>query len=86
MAFTASFPNLGPRLTVLDSSGQQHAAIDFGPPGLGPGRMVAPHGIAVDSRGDVYIGEVSYSAWPGTFPQQPPPERIPSLHKLSRIG
>jgi DNA-binding beta-propeller fold protein YncE len=86
MAFTAAYPNLGPRLTVLDAAGQQQASIDFGPPGVGPGRMIAPHGIAVDSRGDVYIGEVSHTAWAGTFPGQERPPRLPSLHKLRRIA
>ena len=26
-----------------------------------PGQFVAPHGVAVDSRGDLYVSEVSYS-------------------------
>jgi hypothetical protein len=25
---------------------------------------LAPHGLAVDSRGDIYVGEVSWTAWP----------------------
>lgn len=85
ISFTADFPNLGPRLTVLNGQGVQQASIDLGPPGIGPGRMVAPHGIAVDSRGDIYIGEVSHTAWPWTFPQQEKPASLPSLHKLRRL-
>ena len=30
-------------------------------PGLELGKFVAPHGLAVDSRGDIYVGEVSYT-------------------------
>ena len=39
------------------------AAGRYGDPeeGSGPGRFIAPHAIAVDSRGDVSVGEVSYT-------------------------
>lgn len=80
-----SFPNLGPRLTVLDKQGRRLATLSAGPAGIGPGRFIAPHGIAVDSRGDIYVGEVSYTAWPSTFPGVEPPPVIPSLHKLRRL-
>ena len=35
----------------------------FGSPeeGEGPGQFIAPHGIAVDSKGDVYVSEVSFT-------------------------
>ena len=36
--------------------------------GLAPGQFVAPHGLAVDSHGDIYVGEVSYTAWSAVFP------------------
>jgi DNA-binding beta-propeller fold protein YncE len=81
-----SFPNLGPRLTVLDAKGQPLARLSAGPAGIGPGRFIAPHGLAVDSRGDLYVGEVSYSAWPMTFPDTAVPAVVPSLHKLRRMG
>ena len=29
--------------------------------GEGPGQFIAPHGIAVDSRGDLYVAEVSFT-------------------------
>jgi hypothetical protein len=28
---------------------------------VAPGSFVAPHGLAVDSKGDVYVGEVSWT-------------------------
>ncbi|KRB83015.1 hypothetical protein ASE00_13585 [Sphingomonas sp. Root710] len=86
MAFTANFPKLGPRLTILDAAGTEQGSIDFGPPGVGEGRMIAPHGIAVSSQGDVYIGEVSHAAWPGLFPAQERPLGLPTLHKLRRLS
>ena len=34
-----------------------------------PGRLGAPHGIAVDSRGDLYVSEVATSYNFGAAPQ-----------------
>jgi streptogramin lyase len=79
------FPNLGPRLVVLDAHGKPLARLSAGPAGVGPGRFIAPHGIAVDSRGDVYVAEVSHSAWPWVFPNTAPPRVVPTLRKLRRL-
>lgn len=78
------FPNLGPRLSIATNKGRVLARI--GPPhaGLAPGHFVAPHGIAVDSHGDLYVGEVSYTAWSAVFPSEPKPARIRTLQKLVR--
>ena len=80
------FPNLGPRLSVLDSRGQLLARLSGGPAGIGPGRFIAPHGIAVDSNSDIYLAEVSYSAWPWVFPETPRPPVVPSIRKLRRMN
>lgn len=76
-------PNLGPRISILDSTGKLLA--QFGELGLGAGRFIAPHGIAVDSRGDIYVGETAYNMWPRVFPKQAAPAVIPSLRKLRRL-
>ena len=78
-------PNLGPRLVVLDARGKPLASLSAGPAGIAPGHFVAPHGIAVDSSGDVYIAEVSYSAWRWVFPDTPLPPAVATLHKLRRL-
>ena len=36
-------------------------------PGTEAGKFIAPHGIALDSRGDIYVGEVAYTNWPQTL-------------------
>jgi hypothetical protein len=59
------------------------ARLTAGPAGIG--RFIAPHGIAVDSLGDIYLGEVSYTAWPMVFPDVEAPAFIPTLHKLHRV-
>jgi DNA-binding beta-propeller fold protein YncE len=79
-------PNLGPRITVMSTDGKQIARFADNDAGTGPNQFVAPHGIAVDSRGDVYVGEVSYTAWPQSFPDTPIPEGLRSLRKLVKVG
>ena len=54
--------------------------------GTGPGQFLSPHGIAVNSRGDIYVGEVSYTAWPHLFPDRPVPRTIRSLQKFDKIS
>ncbi len=83
LGLTLNYPNLGPRLSVVGTNGAILARIDRGPAAVGA--FIAPHGMAVDSRGDLYIGEVSSAAWRVTFPDRPQPPRIPSLSKLRRL-
>jgi hypothetical protein len=40
--------------------------------------------LAVDSRGDIYVGEVSFTAWPRVG-EGPPPKTLRSLRKLVRL-
>jgi hypothetical protein len=79
--------NLGPRLAIVDKKGGVIARLggEHGP-GLETGRFLAPHGLAVDSRGDIYVGEVSYTNWPSTHPGQPLPKLLRSLQKLEKVS
>jgi len=47
-----------------------------------PGGFTAPHGIAVDSRGDVYVAEVTHTF--GVTPGLLAPGSAPTLQKLAR--
>jgi len=47
-----------------------------------PGSFAAPHGIAVDSRGDIYVGEVSFTNWGRRGPLPP---GLRSLQKLVKV-
>jgi hypothetical protein len=78
-------PNLGPRMSIVDNTGALLGRIGGCCAGLGCGQFVAPHGIAVDSRGDVYIGEVAHTAWSAVFPDTPRPSPVRSLRKLIRL-
>lgn len=48
------------RVSVMDTNGSVVARFGGGAPDT-PGNFTAPHGIAVDSRGDVYVAEVTWT-------------------------
>jgi hypothetical protein len=76
------YPNIGPRITILDHQGNLLGRLGTSRAGVEDGTFIAPHTLAMDRHGDLYIGEVSYSAWPHVFPGVPKPTRIRSLQKL----
>ena len=82
-------PNLGPRLTIVDSKGKRVARLGGeNGPGLETGKFLAPHGIALDSKGDIYVGEVGVTNWKTSFPdtEMPPEVRVVRcLQKLEKI-
>ena len=76
-------PNIGPRISILDHTGSLLARVQANPSrGTGPGQFISPHGMAVDSRGDLYVGEVAYTSFSRSFPGQPKPAKIRCLQKL----
>jgi DNA-binding beta-propeller fold protein YncE len=87
MNINRNFPNLGPRLSIVDAKGKLIARLggEQGP-GLETGRFIAPHGLAVDSRGDIYVGEVSYTEFPRLYPERSIPFRMRSLQKLVKVA
>ena len=79
-------PNIGPRVSIVDKHGALIARLGGQDgPGTEAGKFIAPHGIALDSRGDIYVGEVSYTDWPSTHPDQPSPKGLRSLQKLEKV-
>jgi DNA-binding beta-propeller fold protein YncE len=86
MAVNRHVPNLGPRLSITTHDGKILARLGTLVAGLGAGQFLAPHGLAVDSRGDIYVGEVSHTVWPQLFPDEAMPQPLRSLQKLKKIG
>ena len=78
-------PNLGPRLSIVTNEGKLIARLG-GEEGLvnKPGRFMAPHGLAMDSHGDIYVGEVSYTNWPSSFGAEPMPGYLSTMKKLEK--
>lgn len=83
-SYMAGIPNVGPRLSVLSSDGKFLALLGTEPLGEAPNQFIAPHSIAVDSRGDIYVGEVANTYW-GILFGSPAPHALRSLRKLVRL-
>ncbi len=81
---TKDVPNLGPRVSVVSNKGDVLAYLGTQPVGEGVGQFIAPHGIAVDSRGDIYVAEVSNIYWTVLFGKKPDHE-LRCFQKLVRV-
>jgi DNA-binding beta-propeller fold protein YncE len=79
-------PNLGPRISILNGEGKALARLGVLPPGNAPDRFMSPHGLAIDSRGDIYVGEVAYHAWGNAYPGIDVPEHLNCLRKLVKVS
>jgi hypothetical protein len=79
VAVNVDMPNIGPRVSIYGAKGELLARLGHRPAGLEPGQFISPHGLAVDSGGDVYVGEVSYTNWGR---RGPIPPGLRSLQKL----
>ena len=86
MPVNRDVPNLGPRVSIVTHEGKLLARLGDVRAGQRPDQFIAPHGMAVDSRGDIYVGEVSYTAWPQVYPDKAIPQGLRSLRKLVRVS
>ncbi|HXC91481.1 MAG TPA: peptidyl-alpha-hydroxyglycine alpha-amidating lyase family protein [Stellaceae bacterium] len=77
--------NLGPRVSIVDHQGKLLSRIGDPFAGTAPTSFIGPHGLAVDSRGDLYVGEVCWTLWPGLFPDQPHPANLRAIQKYERV-
>ena len=86
--FQRGAPGLGPRIGIYTPNGELRARLGTEPtPGTRAGQFVSPHGICVDSRGDIYVGEVAHTGWPNVFgPDVPRPRPLRALQKLVRTA
>ena len=82
LAVNATVPNLGPRVSILSLKGELVGRVGGPFAGEKPGEFIAPHGCAVDSRGDLYVAEVS---WTDLGSKETPPREIRSLQKLALV-
>jgi DNA-binding beta-propeller fold protein YncE len=84
--FSRGAPNLGPRVSILSNTGELITRLGEDPTaGNVPGKFLSPHSLAVDSHGDLYVGQVAVSAWPSLFPDKPLPKRLRSIEKFERV-
>jgi outer membrane protein assembly factor BamB len=85
MGVNLKSPNLGPRVSIVDNQGKLLSRIGDPHAGQAPTAFLGPHGLAVDSRGDLYVGEVCWTLWPGLFPDQPRPDNLRAIQKYERL-
>ena len=82
MPVNQNYPNIGARVSIYNLQGLLLARLGDIRPGEEPNQFWAPHGLAVDSHGDIYVGEVSFSF---IGKSMSPPRELRSLRKLVRI-
>lgn len=76
-------PALGHRLNVLSHDGKLLAHLGAPERGDGPREFIAPHGMAADSQGNLYVGEVSFVNLGRRFD---PPVYYKVFRRLTRLG
>jgi NHL repeat len=79
-------PNLGPRISIATHEGKLLGRLErFPSAGIKSGQFLSRHGLAVDSKGNLYVGEVGTRAWPSLFPGQPVRDNLQRFHRLTKI-
>lgn len=81
LSVNADYPNLGACVSIHDLTGRRLSRLGDVYPGEKPGQFTAPHGLVVDSHGDIYVGEVSWSAYGSKLD---PSRTVRCLRKLVR--
>ena len=74
--------DLGPRVTIMNLKGQVLSRLSRESYGDHAGRFYSPHGIALDSHGDIYVAEVSWSEFGS---KMNPPRELRSMQKLVKV-
>ena len=70
---------LGPRISILDGKGEVVVRLGNEAFGDQPGRFYAPHAVATDSVGNIYVAEVSFAEFGRLLD---PPKELRSMQKL----
>src|SRR5213593_205698 len=83
MSVNKDSPNLGNRIDIYDKHGKRLARLGDIRGGEAPGQFIAPHGLALDSRGDIYVAEVS---WTIMGQHLNPQRELRSLQKLKKLN
>jgi hypothetical protein len=81
-----NLPNFGHRVTIRTLQGKKLAHFGASLPGFEPDQFFAPHDIAMDSHGDIYVAEVNCSFMATVLSQPYPMTEPPSLRKWRRVG
>ncbi len=83
MNVNRQMPNIGPRISITTNKGETLARLGVLPAGPEPDRFLAPHGLATDRHGDIYVGEVSFTNMRNMGEGIPP--GLQTLRKLVKV-
>lgn len=84
MAVNANTPGIGPRVSIVTHEGRPIARLGDATC-TAPSQFIAPHGIAVDSRGDIYVAEVSRTSMKNKGTPIPDDQDIRCFQKLVKL-
>jgi DNA-binding beta-propeller fold protein YncE len=85
LAVNAKMPGIGPRVSLWTVGGEHIASVGDATR-ESASQFLAPHGVAVDSRGDIYVGEVSRTSMRNKGIVVPPEQHVRCLQKLVKLG
>jgi outer membrane protein assembly factor BamB len=85
MSVNANSPGIGPRVSLWTLQGERIARVGDASRGHAS-QFTAPHGVAVDSRGDIYVGEVARTAMKNKGTPIPDSQDIRCMQKLVKLG
>ena len=75
-------PGLGHRISIYNLQGQLQTRFGDAAEGEGPAQFIAPHGVAVDSAGSLYVGDVAYTI---RGSRMSPPRKLKCFRKFRRV-
>ena len=84
MAVNAKAPGIGPRVSIVTHEGKPLARLGDATRDR-PSQFIAPHGVAIDSHGDIYVGEVARTAMRNRGTPIAPEEDIRCMQKLVKL-
>ncbi len=82
MNVNRNLPNIGPRITVYNTSGERLARIEGEGFAQVAGKIIAPHGICVTPKGDIYLADVARTNLRNLGQED---NTAPTLHKLVKV-
>jgi len=85
LAINAKMPGIGPRVSLWTLTGEHIASLGDATR-ESASQFMAPHGVAVDSRGDIYVGEVSRTSMRNKGVVVPPEQHVRCMQKLVKLG